>query len=184
MNQIKLNYALVSVIYFIVFIALAHWFAPENYSWIRRTISDLGSQGYSNNIIMQSGFIGFGILLAFGIIRNGVSRNNMAILVYAVCVAFTGIFSTKPLQDTETYWVLGASLHSLFAQLAGWGFSIGILIQLYYSKESRMKSFHLIFFLFIIGFSLLFNLIENYQGIAQRALYACSVIWLSLLYKH
>jgi hypothetical membrane protein len=53
MNFFKNNYILISVLVFLASIIIAHIIAPDNYSWVRNTISDLGAQGYDKKFIMQ-----------------------------------------------------------------------------------------------------------------------------------
>lgn len=180
----KLHYPLISVSIFLSFIIVAHIFSSTDYSFVKNTISDLGAQGYNKKLIMQTGFLLFGITLSSGILLNGMSLNNALILIYGLCVALTGIFCTKPFLHLETthYSQLHSNLHSAFAQIAGIAFSIGILLQWYLEKIPDIKWKHLLFFALIISCSLAFGLIKNYQGVVQRILYLISFWWLARYY--
>jgi hypothetical membrane protein len=183
MEYFKTNYAMVSTLVFVGFILLAHVFATNNYDWTKNTISDLGAQGYSRKLIMQLGFLAFGISLAYGIMLNGSGLANYPILIYAVSVALTGIFCTKPFFNVESYSSTQSLLHSTFAQLAGIAFSIGILTQAFYASDNRLRYIHVLFFVLVIGLSASFGLLKNYQGIMQRLLYLTSFIWLVKYFK-
>ncbi len=61
---------LVSVVYFVGVILLAHFFAQPGYLWAWTTVSDLAAQGHERKWIMQAGFIGFGLLLNLGIVAS------------------------------------------------------------------------------------------------------------------
>jgi len=183
MEFLKSNYNIISTTLFVVFIIVAHIFSTENYDWTKNTISDLGAQGYHRKLIMQIGFLAFGLTLAIGIFLNGLSWRTSPILVYGLCVALTGIFCTKPFVDLDTYSTTQSTLHSAFAQIAGVTFSISVLTQLYFTSDNNSKLIHLTFFVLVIGLSASFGLLKNYQGIAQRLLYLTSFIWLIKYYK-
>ena len=183
MELYKSNYHIISTTLFVVFIIVAHIFSTDNYDWTKNTISDLGSQGYDRKLIMQIGFLGFGITLTFGLILNGLTWRTSPIFIYGICVALTGIFCTKPFVDIDTYSTTQSTLHSTFAQIAGVAFSIGILTQIFFTTDNNIKYIHLAFFILVIGLSATFGLLKNYQGIAQRLLYLTSFIWLIKYYK-
>lgn len=168
---------------FVVFIIVAHIFSTNYYDWTKNTISDLGAQGYERKLIMQIGFLAFGLTLCLGIFLNGLSIRTSPILIYGLCVALTGIFCTKPFFDINTYSTIQSTLHSTFAQIAGLTFSIGILAQIFFRTDRSFKYIHIAFFILVIGLSALFGLLKNYQGIAQRLLYLTSFIWLIKYYK-
>jgi Protein of unknown function (DUF998) len=183
MEYLKSNYNSHSTFIFVFFIIIAHVFATNNYDFSKNTISDLGAQAYDRKWIMQIGFLLFGITVAIGIFLNGFSVRTMPILIYALCVAMTGIFCTKPFFTYPTFSETQSMLHSIFAQVAGIAFSIGILTQVFYETEKPVKTVHFIFFLLVIGFSASFGLLKNYQGIAQRLLYLVSFVWFIKFYR-
>lgn len=183
MELLKSNYNIISTAVFVVFIVIAHIFASDNYDWTKNTISDLGAQGYNRKVIMQVGLLAFGLVLASGLLLNGLAWRTTPILVYGLCVALTGIFCTRPFAGTESYSAMESTLHSAFAQIAGLAFSIGILTQVFFTQDTKSKSVHTVFFVLVIGISAAFGLLKNYQGIAQRLLYLTSFIWLVKYFK-
>ena len=183
MEYLKSNYHIISITLFVVFIIVAHIFSTDNYDWIKNTISDLGAQCYDRKLIMQIGFLAFGLTLAIGIFLNGLSWRTSPILVYGLCVALTGIFCTKPFVNLDTYSTTQSTLHSIFAQIAGVTFSIGVFTQIFFTSDNNSKPIHVTFFVLVIGLSATFGFLKNYQGIAQRLLYLTSFIWLIKYYK-
>jgi hypothetical membrane protein len=183
MEFIKSNYNIISTAIFLLVIVLAHIFSPVNYDWTKNTISDLGSQGYERKIVMQIGFLAFGLTLSTGIFLNGLTWRTTPILIYGLCVALTGIFCTKPFTNLAIFSTVQSTLHSTFAQIAGITFSIGILTQILFTTSNSIKVLHLMFFVFVIGLSATFGLLNNYQGIAQRLLYFTSFVWLVKYFK-
>lgn len=145
MALLKSNYNVIATIFFVLFIIFAHLFATNHYDFTKNTISDLGAQGYSRKIIMQTGFLTFGLLLCTGIILNGLNWRTTPLLIYGLCVALTGIFCTKPFFQHDTYSTAQTTLHSLFAQVAGISFSIGILMQIFFLADKNLKLIHLFF---------------------------------------
>lgn len=183
MDFFKSNYNTISTALFVVAIVIAHLFSTHNYEWTKNTISDLGSQGYDRKLIMQLGFLAFGLTLTTGILLNGLAWRTMPILVYGLCVGLTGIFCTKPFFEADTYSETQAMLHSAFAQIAGVAFTFGILVQLFFTSNRAEKFTHLTFFVLVIGFSASFGLVKGYQGVFQRLLYMTSFIWLIKFFK-
>lgn len=183
MEYFKSNCSQFSIIVFVFFIVVAHVFATDNYNFTKNTISDLGAQAYSRKWIMQIGFLTFGMTLATGVFMNGFSFRTLPILIYALCVALTGVFCTKPFFQYSSFSETESTLHAVFAQIAGVTFSIGILTQIFFETDKSVKTTHFLFFLLVIGLSISFGLLKNYQGIAQRLLYLISFIWLIKFYK-
>lgn len=183
MDFFKSNYSIIATALFVLTILVAHIFSTNNYDWTKNTISDLGSQGYDRKLIMQFGFLAFGLILSLGILANGLTWWTTPILFYGLCVGLTGIFCTKPFFNLDNYSVTQATIHSTLAQIAGATFTLGILLQLFYSADKSEKWIHFVFFFLVIGFSASFGLMKNYQGIFQRLLYLTSFIWLIKFYK-
>ncbi len=183
MEYYKTKYQLISTTFFVLAIVVAHIFATNNYDWTKNTISDLGSQGYDKKFIMQFGFLSFGLTLSAGILINGLTWRTTPILIYGLCVGLTGIFCTKPFYNLDNYSVTQATVHSAMAKTAGISFTLGILLQLFYPQYKTEKWIHFLFFILVVGFSVSFGLVKNYQGIFQRLLYLTSFIWLIKYYK-
>lgn len=183
MDYLKSNYNIISTAFFVLAIVVAHIFSTNNYEWTKNTISDLGSQGYNRKLIMQFGFLVFGLTLSVGILANGLTWRTTPILIYGLCVGLTGVFCTKPFFNLDNYSASQATIHSSLAQIAGVAFTLGILLQVFYSADKSEKWTHLIFFILVVGFSVSFGLIKSYQGIAQRLLYLTSFIWLIKCYR-
>jgi hypothetical membrane protein len=184
-----MHYTLPAVLYFVVFIVLAHFFAPPGYVWTRNTISDLGSQGHVHKWMMQAGFIGFGFLLAAGLLfkfldLGRVNYPDGLIIAYGLSVLVTGFYCAAPIDETLSFSAREEQIHSLFAQLAGF-FLIAAILWYLFTSPSRW-AFHLTFLLLIGIISALFGLSENgkiaiEKGILQRTLYLVSFIWLVLV---
>lgn len=177
----------IAVTYFVVVIVLAHFFVPPIYDWTQNTISDLASQGHTYKWIMQAGFIGFGLLIAWGV-ASYFSQNRRAyfllfVAVYGLSILISGIFCAAPIDPSIPYSLRDSELHSMFATIAGISMSLGIFWQFAVSPNHRERWTRLTFFVLVIGISGLFGLAENHifmldKGIVQRILYLVGLAWL------
>ena len=178
---------LIAVVYFIAVIVLAHFFVTPIYDWTQNTVSDLASQGHPYKWIMQTGFIGFGLLLTWGVIFH-FSKNKRTyflflVAIYGLSILVTGFFCAAPIDSSLPNDLRESQLHSMFATIAGIAMSLGIFWQVIVSANSRERWTRIIFFLLIGGISGLFGLAENHilmldKGIVQRVLYLVGLAWL------
>ena len=178
---------LTAVFYFIVIIVLAHFFVPPIYDWTQNTVSDLASQGHTYKWIMQTGFIGFGLLLTWGVFFH-FNKNRRAyfllfVAVYGLSILMSGIFCTAPVDPSMSYSVSESKLHSMFATIAGIAMSLGIFWQFAVSSNHRERWARFAFFILVIGISGLFGIAENHilmldKGVVQRVLYLVGLAWL------
>ncbi len=183
----KAKLFLIAILYFIAVIILAHFFVPPIYDWTQNTISDLASQGHNYKWIMQAGFIGFGSLLTAGSAYY-FSQNKKRYFLwfvagYGLSVLITGFYCAAAIYPSIAYSLQEASIHSIFATIAGVCMSMGIIWQIVASSTRRERWARIIFLLFVVGISGLFGLAENHileigKGIAQRALYFAGLAWL------
>ncbi len=178
---------LIAVIYFIAVIVLAHFFVPPIYDWTQNTVSDLASQGHTYKWIMQTGFIGFGLLLTWGVIfhfnKNRRAYFLLLVAIYGLSILVTGFFCAAPIDPSFPNSLRESQLHSMFATVAGIAMSLGIFWQFAVSSNSRERWTRFAFFVLVIGISGLFGLAENHilaldKGIVQRVLYLVGLAWL------
>lgn len=183
----KLKPISVAVAYFIAVIVLAHFFVPPLYDWTQNTVSDLASQGHTYKWIMQTGFIGFGLLLTWGVIFHFATNRHayflLFVAVYGLSILMSGIFCTAPVDPSMSYSVSESKLHSMFATVAGIAMSLGIFWQFAVSSNHRERWIRFAIFILVVGISGLFGLAENHillldKGIIQRILYLVGLTWL------
>jgi hypothetical protein len=136
---------------------------------------------------MQTGFIGFGLLLTWGVIFH-LNNNRrvyflLLVAVYGLSISMSGIFCAAPIDPSIPNMLRESQLHSMFAIIAGIAMSLGIFLQVIMSANSRERWSRIAFFLLIGGISGLFGLAENHilaidKGIVQRVLYLVGLAWL------
>lgn len=188
MTELITKYNWTSVGLFAGVIIVAHFFTTNPYDWKTNTISELASQNYQYRWIMKIGFILFGGILAIGITNklingNGRLINELPILIYGIAILISGIYSTKPIVDGIEYSELESKIHSFAAQAAGIAFSIGLLIHGFLETNQNLKIIHFVTFIFVVGLSALFGLMNSNVGIIQRIMYLGSFVWLIFYYN-
>src|SRR3989338_10084857 len=117
---------------FAVAAVVAQIMAPEFYDINRHAISALAAQGYDNAWIMRLGLIGYGALLALGILlHRRTARSHLLpdslLLLYAVGVVLVGFFPTYPMAQGVPFSQRVSWLHSFFASAAILFISLAIL---------------------------------------------------------
>jgi hypothetical membrane protein len=180
-------YNLLSVLYFVSFAIFTQLIAPREYHWKENTFSELAAQEYNNKWIMQIGLIGFGMILGTGSLIQLLTfepgwYKEIPILVYAVSIAMSGVFCTKPILDSVTYDEREYKLHSFFAQLGGMSFVIGLILFAGISATLFEMGMHLIFLVLIMLSLMIFSKMESKRGIAQKSIFLIGFLWLVLLY--
>jgi hypothetical protein len=188
MTELITKYNWTSVGLFVGLIIMAHFFTTSPYDWRTNTISELASQQYQYRWIMKIGFILFGGILAIGITNRLISGNGklvteLPIMIYGLAILISGLYSTKPIVDGIEYSELESKIHSYSAQIAGMAFSIGLLIYGFKETNSNLKIIHFVTFIFVIGLSALFGLMNSNVGIIQRIMYLGSFVWLIFYYN-
>jgi len=178
----------ISILFFVGAIVVSHFYTQTGYAWTQNTISELASQAHKHKWIMQSGFIGFGILLNVALIFKFVELQkinypDVFLMLYGIAIVVTGFYCEKPIDEAISYSLPEAKIHSIFAMIAGVCLSIGILLYSLMASSSAERNFHLVFLILVMGISLIFGLSENEiigvgKGLVQRCLYLTSFVWL------
>lgn len=177
-----------AVIYWLVIIVIAHFFAPPGYDWMQNTISELTSQGHDHKWIMQAGLMGFGALVILAVAVTSIRAKKMLyhllpVALYGLAVSISGVFCAAPIDPAIPISAAEAEMHSNMATLAGFSLSLGIIWQIFLASDNREKAIHTIFLVAVMGFAIIFGLVENNAfglgtGIVQRWLYLSGFAWL------
>lgn len=188
MKELITKYNWTSVILFIGIIIVAHFFTSNPYDWKTNTVSELAAQNYQYRWIMKIGFILFGAILAAGITikilrGNGKLITELPFLIYGFAILVSGLYSTKPIVSGIEYSELESQIHSYSAQIAGMAFSVGLLIHGITETNTNLKTIHFVTFVFVVGLSALFGLMNSNVGIIQRIMYLGSFLWLTIFYN-
>jgi hypothetical membrane protein len=154
------------VVFFVTVIVIAHIVAPSTYSFTNNTVSDLGSQGYSQAWIMRVGLWSFGLVIALSMGRLFMHRTEFmladaALLLYAAGIFLTGVFSIAPFEPGISYSSSQDSLHSFFATTSGLAISLAIVVSAVVDSGWHRKAFHIFALALVMGLSLCFGLADS-----------------------
>jgi hypothetical membrane protein len=186
MRSLDLRYYTLAVAWILVVILIAHLLVPPPYQWTQNTISELAAQGYSLAWIMRLGFTGFGALASLGAIHRLAAnpRHNwpeVGILLYALAILLSGVFSTTPFQAGVDYSETEAGLHSIMATSAGIAISLAMLLCGLLEQRRTPRIVHLSALTLTLLLSSLFGAFPAKAGIIQRGLYIVGFGWLVYL---
>ncbi len=172
--------------YFAAAIIIASFAAPSIYKWQTNTISDLAAQDHIYKWIMQAGFVGFGLISSYACLQvvwnlwpsvSLMTLAAIAIFAYSMCILLSGFFCAAAL-TTNAYDYREASLHSLFAQIAGVFFTVAIVLHIINAGTTRLRILHCTILVLVIICLAGFALFPASRGIWQRMLYFISFLWL------
>lgn len=176
----------ISVLLFIAFILLAQWLAPDAYHWKQNTVSELAAQGYSKKWVMKIGFMVFGVLLTMAALLRWREHSewymHWPIVIYALAIAVSGVFSTAPFIEGQGYSVVESRMHSVCAQVAGIAFSLGLLTHGIAGDATALRVQSFVALAAVATLSGLFGYLEHGVGIVQRTMYLVSYYWLFFVY--
>lgn len=181
------NYSIISVVFFLVVAAVSHLVTPPSYYWRENSISEQAAQKYNNKWIMQIGLIGFGFLLGGGILIRltqvgSVWFMEVPILVYAISISLSGMFCTKPFFESDDYSHFEDRAHSLFANLTGISFSLGVAVRMVFAEFLVDFVLNTTFLVLVLASSIAFGRASSGKGIIQRGIFFLGFLWLILLY--
>ncbi|MBI9106398.1 MAG: DUF998 domain-containing protein [Spirochaetales bacterium] len=155
---------IIAVIVFVVFIIIAHVFAPKGYSWTADTVSRLADPVHPYAWILRIGMISYGIILIAG--TRDYSLSSILIAIYGFGVITTGVFTVKKHERIHMFsiYAAGAALLAAMFRHAITGDIISILC-----------------LVSMISSELVFNIkyFARWRGLSQRIVHLSSLIWLA-----
>jgi hypothetical protein len=192
LTKVLLWCGIIAPILIIVFMMWASAVTP-NYSHITNTVSQLSAQGQPYPVIMNTGFVIFGLLIngfAFGLYRalqNEKSNIGLLIglLVFGSCILVLGFVNDYSLSPDVSQNLEG-HLHKLIAQISLVGFLLAMffLAHTTYNRPEWQFIMYItvIAAIFIVGFGFLsLALSKSIQGLLQRGLYGIILAWIIII---
>ncbi len=173
----------IAIAWLVAALIAAHLLAPESYSFVGDTLSELASQSYEHAWVTRSGFMGFGLFLAWQhssdlVHVQGYWAQALLLLLYGSCIALTAVFSTAPFEDGVAFSEPESFLHSIFATLAGICLAGAMLMAAWRAPTQEERWRHVGALAFVTATSALFAALPEYQGVTQRALWIGGGAWL------
>lgn len=120
----------------------------------------------------------------YSIIKNTTSHlgefwvHKILLSIFGLGLVFTGVFNHAPIIEGIIYNSMEDNLHSVFASIVGFSFTLYAISSAFIEKEVKHKVMDIIAGLTATFLSMLMGYIPDYSGIWQRAIFIISFTWL------
>lgn len=184
-----LTCGLVAPVVLTVSVAVATAATPD-YSHLSETVSQLGAQGRQHALVMQVGFVVYGLLIsALAIGLRSLSRSSSAKLsslllaLYGGSVLLTGLFQDGP-NGPNAQRNLEDALHGAFGQMAFFAFVLSVLS---FARAARsdsalqdmvVPSLVVVVADLVLGLLFLLEAYRPLEGLVQRLSFGISLAWI------
>jgi len=156
------------------------FYSADTYSIIKNTTSHLGAQSTPNAWIMNVAFVLVGIscVLEAWLHLGRFWFQKILLNIFGLSFVFTGIFHHAPIIEGVIFDSLEDILHSIFATIVGFSFTIFAVSSAFIEKAAKHRITDI-----TVGFtatilSVLMLYLPDYSGIWQRAIFIISFTWL------
>jgi hypothetical membrane protein len=161
------------------------FFTAKGYSIISNTTSQLGAQKTPNSWIMNGTFALMGLTSIYaGWSHYSQWFHKILLLIFGISLVFTAIYSHAPINSDLIFSTKEDELHSLFASITGFSFTVLAIATGLIKKETSELFLPIIIGILATVLSLMMFKIENYMGIWQRLLFIISFGWLVYEFKN
>ncbi len=163
---------------------LLPFFSASGYSIIQHTTSELGAQNTPNSWIMNITFILLGITSIIEALR--IKRyyfHQFCMFIFGSSLVLAGLYSHAPISSDVIYSKSEDSLHTLFASLTGFSFTIFAFSFAFIAKKRTGKIISLLMGVIAILLSLLMFKYEDYTGLLQRLMFLTCFGWLIYIFS-
>ncbi|MBD3638317.1 MAG: DUF998 domain-containing protein [Crocinitomicaceae bacterium] len=161
------------------------YFSLDNYSIIKNTTSHLGAQSTPNAWIMNVVFI----LLGAGSIYSGWSMlkyfwvQRTLLLIFGLSLISAAFFRHAPIDPTLPYIPRYDELHSIFASITGFSFTLFAISTAFVLKTKTQKICAAGIAILAMSLSILMFTVGDYMGVWQRMIFICSFGWMIYIFK-
>ena len=173
----KIFYLIMLLVIFI----LPHY-SLEGYSILENTTSELGAQSTPNAWIMNLIFVGLGLCSIWAgwvfLGRNWIIK--LILLLFGTALIMTAIFHHAPIDKALPHSLREDQLHSLFANITGFSFSVFAFSLGWIAENRRHKimAFIIVVLAPILSIMMFSEFTENWRGIWQRLIFILMFGWM------
>jgi hypothetical membrane protein len=184
-EYMKIKIYVLSYLILILVMFLLPFFSSEGYSIVKNTTSQLGAQKTPHSWIMNLTFVlmGFSSVYAGWSHFDGYWMQRILLLIFGISLMLVAFFNHKPIDSSLDYSMDEDKLHSLFAAVTGFSFTI-LAISTGFIKDDKSKMILPIVIGIVATFlSLLMFKLDNYSGIWQRLMFIITFGWMIYEFK-
>jgi hypothetical membrane protein len=178
---------LVPVVFFLIIATFALFRNSNTFSFMSDSFSMLGGQSLDDKWIMNTAWMGFGILTII-VVSGYHQKESLPIymtypmLSFGFSVFFLGIFSGDSGLANDTINLEEVSDHFVFYGIALGSIILSIFFHVFMTKDMKSKVTHLIYLLVIILSTLLYLLMPEGKGFIEKFGWLVMMIWLTCMY--
>lgn len=178
---------LVPTIFFLIVVFIALFQKNNTFNLMSDSFSMLGGQDFDDKWIMNTGWMGFGILLII-IVSFYHQKDSLPIylsypmLSFGFSVFFLGIFSGNSGLANDSINLEEVSDHFIFYGIALGSLALSIVFHILVTKNTKTKMAHLIYFAIFILSILLYLLIPDLKGLIEKLGWLVMMAWLMCMY--
>lgn len=155
-------------------------YSVDTYSIIKNTTSHLGAQNSTNAWVMNLTFmlVGVSCLLEAWLHMKEFWFQKILLSVFGLGLVLTGLFRHAPIIKGVSFNPVEDNLHSIFASIVGFSFTVYAISSAFIEKESKHKVMDIMVGVTVTVLSLLMGYLPDYSGVWQRAIFVISFTWL------
>ncbi len=156
------------------------FYSESSYSIVSNTTSHLGAQHAPNNWIMNITFM----LLGLSTIYTGWKLlhpfifHKIVLTVFGFALFFAGVFQHASIIPTKPIDIQADNIHSFFASLTGFSFTLFAISSAYIQKLNQQKMLALGIGTAATLLSILMFTYPSFMGIFQRLIFISSFGWM------
>ncbi len=169
----------------ILVVFILPFFSVEGYSILKNTTSHLGAQNTPNAWIMNTVFflLGMACIYEGWFHLKGYRFQQIILIVFGASLFLTGIFKHAPINASLPYNLMEDELHSLFATIVGFSFTIFAISAAFIEGSAGKRILALVVGLSAIGFSGLIFVMTDFAGVWQRMMFMLAFAWLIFFFE-
>lgn len=184
----SLKYFTASYILMFLVLFILPSFSHEHYSILKNTTSHLGAQNTPNSWVMNLTFILLGVTSAWTGWRflQNFWFQKIALLFFGTALVMTAFFQHAPIDSSLIYDVREDQLHSLFANITGWffsifAFSLGFVTTV---KPHRILAFFMAVLAPVLSVLMFYGPTEQWMGVWQRLIFIAMFGWMIYVFEN
>ena len=180
MKTFKLGFLPAVYVLMLLVIFILPFFSVDEYSILTNTTSHLGAQGAPYAWVMNAVFA----LLGIAVIVDCWGRlskywfHEVILTIFGISLIFTAFFQHAPIISNVEFNILEDDLHSKFATITGFSFTIFTISAAFIESTKMRKLIAYGMSIIAIILSILIFSVAEFAGVWQRMMFVIMFAWL------
>ncbi len=171
---------MISLFIFVLFLVVSiglPFFSFEGYSILSNTTSHLGAQSSPYSWVMNMVFVCLGVMAVWITYQSRIRYHQIVGLIFGLSLALTGFFQHAPLIDSVSVNQQHDLIHSIFASITGFSFTLLAAGHGFISQGSQRTAGIIMAFV-ATSISIGMMLFPSIMGLLQRVMFVSAFGWL------